>query len=721
MADLPPLPEGFTLDQPQNSQLPPLPPGFTLDQAASPVRFGSGRSFDNTTNGLVPSNSQAARDAIAPDGGPLRQVALQGRAAAEGVIGTLAVPLDQSPAGMIRNALTQRIGLPDMSIMGLLNRGLNAAGAYNPETSGEQMGSAVTRGVTGALTGAGLSGSLSAANAVRAGISGATGAGASELARQKGYGPGVQIIAGLAGGLAPTAIEETARLAGRTAANLAAPFTRAGQERIAGRVMTEQASDPATAVANLQAAQEIVPGSARNTGEASQDVGLLALEKGLRSRNSAEFGQRISEQNAARQNALAQLAGSPEDIQALQDARNLETTAMREGSFAEAQRARELQATIVDRFRSKAAALQDKGKFDTYLSQSQSRASEPYLAVPGMPRVSGRFSPNAGRAEEAASASTDMGPIISQRQAEMRSAQNELAQLNSNGSASVEPVLSKIDSILASPIGKRDIPSSALQWVRGKLEGETDPARLYAVRQDIADALAGKLGGDAAKFRLARKELMDVRSSLDNAIEQSAPGFKAYLRRYSELSEPIDQLKVMQEIQQRAQLTAADVTTGQQILGSANFTRALDSALQKAGNRLTPDQIEQLNAIKTDLQYGQAINSPLVKAPGSDTYQNLSIAQAISAGGKLSGPLKVILKPIEWLHKMAGTDSGVNEALTRAMLDPKLAALMLQRATPQRMAQFSERLKAAGIGATAGTLATQSAPSAAQNSSPRSQ
>lgn len=34
MAELPPLPQGFTLDQPQNAAAPPLPPGFQLDQPA---------------------------------------------------------------------------------------------------------------------------------------------------------------------------------------------------------------------------------------------------------------------------------------------------------------------------------------------------------------------------------------------------------------------------------------------------------------------------------------------------------------------------------------------------------------------------------------------------------------------------------------------------------------------------------------------------------------
>lgn len=592
MAELPPLPAGFTLDAPAaQAAVPPLPSGFTLDSAASPTKVDVGR-----------------------------QLGLVGRAAAEGVVNTLALPLDmqEQMTAVARDAILSKFGvhLPDMTISGLLQRGLNTAGAETPQTPGEQMGSAVTRGITGALAGGAAGGAMTATNALRAGVSGATGSGASELARQKGFGPGAQMVAGLAGGLTPGVIEG----AGRTAMNVIRPLTASGQQRIAGEVLANQAQDPAAAAQRLQGAKEIVPGSARTTGEASGDVGMLALEKGVRGRSTADFAQRTSEQNAARQAALSNVAGSPADIAAAQTARNAETGAMRE------------------------------------------------------------------------------------------------AALGSGGQVAAQPVIAHIDTVLASPIGKRDIPSAALNWVRGKIEGEANPANLYAVRQDIGDALAGKLSGDQAKFRLARKELLDVRSTLDDAIEQAAPGFKAYLARYSELSKPIDQMKVMQEIQRRSQLTAADVTTGENFLGTASFSRALDAAVQKKGAQLSPRQLEQLNAIRTDMQYGQAINGPLIKAPGSDTFQNLSIAQAIGAGGKkIPGIAAVITKPLDWVYKLAGTDAAVNEALTRAMLDPKLAALMLQRATPQSMTRVSNALRAYGIGAGAGAASSRSAPSTSES------
>jgi hypothetical protein len=630
-AELPPLPEGFTLDQ---QSLPPLPEGFTLDSPQAQAQQPTEQQFD-----------------------PMRATALAGRAVGEGVGSALMAPVDlavatsqhsnlvpaqqvfrilqqttgKTPSQLVALALNKTFGtnLPESeSFSGLLSDSLTEAGAPVPATSGEQLGSAAIRGTAAGVTGGAAFGAAGA-NAVRAGVSGATSGASAEGARQLGFGKVGQFIAGVAGGMAPSVIENTARLAGTTAANVVRPMTRSGQEKIAGQIMQEQADDATAAAQNLAKAQEVVPGSARTSGEASQDVGLMALEKAVRGRNPSEFGQRLSEQNVARQEALSKLAGSADDMAAAKQARSDVTTPMR---------------------------------------------------------------------EQALSAATQ---------------------------ADSAPIVAKIDEILASPAGKRQTVSSTMQWAKSLIGEEKDAAALYEIRKDLQLAQRGKLqpssqnAPNASTLAQARGELGDVVKVLDDAIESAAPGFKAYLARYAEMSKPIDQARVLQEIQRRSQLTTADVTTGQQFLGPASFSRAVDSAMQKNAQTLTKQQVEQLNAIRTDLQYGQAINSSLIKAPGSDTFQNLSIAQAIGATGSGGHPaITLLTKPLNWVYKLAGTDQGISEILTKAMLDPKLASDMLKRATPANVGQFSARLRAAVAGTTAATVARPSKPSAAENIQP---
>lgn len=587
MADLPPLPAGFTLDSPggrSSAGLPPLPAGFTLDGAAPP----------ESASRIAGLGANAALSGIGDvANAPQNILALADRAAI-GIRARVRALMGMPPENLA--PITPNATGPDTG---------DTLGLPTPQGKGESLYSAAVR----AGTGAALTGGAAGVNALRTGAAGVTGGAASEGARQMGAGPVGQFVAGAVGGAVPSAVGSVARFGARAIANAARPLTSSGQTDIAAATMQSQASDPRAAAANLDNAQEIIPGSPRTMGEASKDTGLLALEKGVRGKNTADFADRLSQQNNARQQALQGIAGTEADVSAAQAARNAQTGSMRE------------------------------------------------------------------------------------------------AALSSGGTADVSPIVASIDETLKGPIGKRDIASQALTWLKGKLSDgsdglETDPAKLYAIRQDVNDAIAGKLGGDQAKFRLASGQLIQVRGQLDDAIEAAAPGFKAYLQRYSDLSKPIDQMKVMQEIQKRANLTSADVTTGQPFMGSAGFSRALDNALQE--EKLTPTQITQLKAIKTDLQMGQAINGPLVKAPGSDTFQNLSIAQVIGAGPKVMGALA---KPLNWLYKTGGTDKGVNEILKNAALDPKFAAALLRRATPQSTYQLSEALKRLGTSAAVGGAA----------------
>ncbi len=574
------------------------------------------RDFD-TNHSAGTADAQPPGDAT---GSLLRKIALGGRSIGEGVLDTLALPHDLGIGlqNLMRRGANAVLGTnlqPQPTWAQGLSDSLTASGAPVPQTKGEQYGTAITRGVSGALTGGGILGLASPTaatvpNAVRAGVSGVTGSAAAEGARQAGAPGWAQFAAGLAGGLTPAGIEGTGRLATTVGASIARPLTRSGQQQMAANILARRATNPQAAAANLANATDLVPGSARTTGEASQDVGLLALEKGVRGVNPAPFGERISQQNAARQAQLATLAGAPGDVRAAQAARDAATGPMRDAALG-----------------------------------------------------------------------------------------------NTTGATIGAPtgiVHDTIDQILASPAGSRETVSRTLQWARDLIGNETDPAALYEIRKDLQLAQTGKLqpsspnAPNASTLSQARGQLGQVVNSLDNAIDWAAPGFKAYLQRYRDMSVPIDAQKAIQEIQRRAQTSSLDVTTGQPFLGASKFGQALDQSIQRVGSRLTPDQAQQLHAIRTDLQLGQALNSPLVRAPGSDTFQNLSLAQVFGAGMTDTHPaIRVLTKPLNWIYQAAGSNQAVTNVLTDAMLNPKIAAQLLQRATPGSVQSLSNSFRSA--------------------------
>jgi hypothetical protein len=288
---------------------------------------------------------------------------------------------------------------------------------------------------------------------------------------------------------------------------------------------------------------------------------------------------------------------------------------------------------------------------------------------------------------------------------------------NAGGQADIAPVHNTIDSILQSPAGQRQTVSSTLNWAKEQIGNTTDPAALYEIRKDLQLAQMGKLqpnspnAPNASTLAQARGQLGQVVSSLDDAIDSAAPGFKAYLQQYKDLSRPIDQMKTIQDLSRRAQSSSVDITTGQNFLGAGAFDRALDRATSQAGSRLTSDQLQRLEALRTDMANSQAINSPLVRAPGSDTFQNLSTAQVFGGGAFGTHPVtNVAMRPLGWLYKAAGSDDRVNQMLSRAMLDPVFAAGLLRRSSVGAPGAFQRAFSgtpAYGLGALAGSVATQ--------------
>jgi len=132
---------------------------------------------------------------------------------------------------------------------------------------------------------------------------------------------------GIGGVLAPAAI-----LAGRGiqagAAGLGAvrdTFTRNGQNRIAQDVLRASATNADDAIRNLQGAQPLVPGSAPTAAQAARDPGLAQLERTMLNNPemSAPLQRRFMEQQAARNQAIRNVAGTDEYFDAIRDGRRI--------------------------------------------------------------------------------------------------------------------------------------------------------------------------------------------------------------------------------------------------------------------------------------------------------------------------------------------------------------------------------------------------------------
>lgn len=268
-----------------------------------------------------------------------RQVGLTARA---GIYGITALP------AMVGNAM-------GLDSTGAVQRFADLIGLPKPENATER----VAQEVAGAMAGQGgvakigglLQGSAGpvmqrVGDILRlrpaAQVIGAAGsAGGSGTAREAGHGAGVQLAAGLAGGLiAPVAADvgmQGLKAAGRGIAATARPFTVAGREKIVGETLRSAATDPRRAMENLQDVPEYVAKSQPTTAQAARDPGLLTAERVVRSGpGSSRFIEQASKANQARNILLGDMAGDEASIAAAKAARTAATAPVREAALESA-------------------------------------------------------------------------------------------------------------------------------------------------------------------------------------------------------------------------------------------------------------------------------------------------------------------------------------------------------------------------------------------------
>jgi len=286
----------------------------------------------------------------------------------------------------------------------------------------------------------------------------------------------------------------------------------------------------------------------------------------------------------------------------------------------------------------------------------------------------------------------------------------------------INPAIEKIDQILSSPSGASKIVQEELNDYKTRLQkqinqnGFADPENLYVIRKEIAATLDGLTVGSKAENlkKLASKELIQVRDALDNVIASGAPEYPEYMRLYRTMSKPVDQIKAMRDLSDTASGGTVNPVTGFRNYTPVRFGKLVEKIAQDKNSPLTKTQLGVLKNVAKELDEGAMINLPGIKPAGSDTFKNLTVANLLgnisaNPSGLVSQVVTNLARPISWLY--SGGEDAVRQLLVDAMLDPKLAAQLMKKATAQNLNQTGMSLaqKAAqmGYGATFGLNASQ--------------
>ena len=331
-------------------------------------------------------------------------------------------------------------------------------------------------------------------------------------------------------------------------------------------------------------------------------------------------------------------------------------------------------------------ALDQSGAFGNVLSSNQQALLESFRRLGG--RAGDEFTP--GSIPYAEAKRTDITKPL-----------RESAFANKQA-VSIEPISNAISGIMSNPATQRKTVDDAMTYVNSLLAkrvnpdtGTIDPMALYSVRKDITDAMAGKLAGEQSNLRLAKGQLAELLPIIDNVIESGAPGFKNYMTKFEKSSSAIDQMKIMQGIEAKVTTGQPNIITQEPVLAAAALRRELATKADEIGAQLSPAAQRRLDNIIDEINRGQAATAPGVRAPGSNTFQNMSmgnlIGRVFSESMADNTTLRTMTRPLDFLYKLP--DQQIQQLLVEAMLDPKLAAMMMGKANIMKVEPLAKSLR----------------------------
>jgi len=328
-------------------------------------------------------------------------------------------------------------------------------------------------------------------------------------------------------------------------------------------------------------------------------------------------------------------------------------------------------------------ALDQTGAFPSRISQNQQALLDAYRRLSGGPG-----SIPAAEAKRAGIA----GPMREQA-------------FENRAPVTADAIEAQIQSTMSDPMKQRGVVLDAMQEVRRLInarkapDGTLDPAALYSVRKDIADMMSGRLQGEKANLRLARGELADLLPVIDNTIDSGAPGFKAYMEKYAKMSGPIDQMRLLQDIERKVTTGQPNLMTQEPVLAAGALRRQLANRADEIGAELSAPAQRRLDNIIAEINRGMAATAPGVKVPGSDTFKNMSMGNMIgkifSESMASNTTLRTMTRPLDFLYKLP--DEKIQQLLVEAMLDPQTASVLMSKANMMKVEPLAKSLREKAI------------------------
>lgn len=325
-----------------------------------------------------------------------------------------------------------------------------------------------------------------------------------------------------------------------------------------------------------------------------------------------------------------------------------------------------------------------------------------------------------GQAKNATVAGDDVLAKLLQRPS-MSSAQNRAAALASerNGAFAI-PKATQAQSVATGVVDSAGNPIT--RNVPGK-PAEYSGQMLHDLKMGLDDAIG--VPGQGGLVGAERGAAMGTKSDYLSWLESKIPEYGQARTTYADMSKPINQMDVGQELYKRFVPALADNDSVPFKSRADAYAQALRNGDQLTRNvtgmkgatlegTMTPEQLATLRGVSSDAAMRASAESA-GRGVGSDTVQKMAMTNLMNEAGVPTFVQSIGRVPGGWLKTIGDilytkNDDALRSALADIIKDPQMAAQAMQMAK-QDPSKFMQVMKTVGQGA---ALSLPSAVNAAQ-------
>lgn len=237
--------------------------------------------------------------------------------------------------------------------------------------------------------------------------------------------------------------------------------------------------------------------------------------------------------------------------------------------------------------------------------------------------------------------------------------------------------------------------------------------------RNLAERLAKKQEKSVSDFQKSVAGLYLGDLDVDIAVEKTLTAARTNPNEMSRLvglvkdsPDALDGLRrsVIERALGKAESNSAVDALNNPVVSVDKFRKFLSENRKALARLFTPRQLQTIQAVASDMLKANSVNTA-GKIAGSQTSQDLSTAHFLAkfTGGMIdpqNAMANAVTKFVRTAYKATGATEFMDDLLTEAMLDPKLAADLMRKATPDRVEDVMGRI-GARIAST--NLATQGA------------